>query len=357
MRGSLVLGVGALPGGRHPLRPSAFEVVLAKVPKKKRQLSTIGMYAGVLPPGAGWPRIFSRGGEGDRSPGFPGRGDWSLVQHEGFPRMYWRLAWVLFGLGVSWRALRYLLQFPIWGDEAFISLNLLDRDFVGMTGSLRFAQVAPILFMWIERAAYLIFGGGELALRLVPFLAGLAALVLFRDFVRSILTPFRGMLALGIMAVSYYPVRHSSEIKPYSLDLLMSVALLLVAVKWLREPRRLGWLSLLVGLGPVAVGFSYPSIFIAVTVSLVLLPAVVRDGRGKAQTLYVAFNLTTLAAFLASYGLVGVQQYHSTGGAKIRSGEIGFPPRSSSSSSSGSCSFIRKISSPIRSAGRMPEAS
>src|SRR5947208_1090679 len=77
---------------------------------------------------------------------------------------------LLLVLGVAQRLLRYLLRFPIWGDEAFICLNLMDRDYVGLTQPLRFDQVAPVLFLWGEAVVSRLLGGSELALRLLPVL-------------------------------------------------------------------------------------------------------------------------------------------------------------------------------------------
>src|SRR5437763_2262955 len=89
--------------------------------------------------------------------------------------------WVLMllTLGAAQRLVRYLLRFPVWGDEAFVCLNLMDRDYAGLTQRLRFDQVAPLLFLWGEEAAYWLLGGSELALRLLPLLAGLGSLLLF----------------------------------------------------------------------------------------------------------------------------------------------------------------------------------
>ena len=89
----------------------------------------------------------------------------------------WTLA--LLVVGVGQRLGRYLLCFPIWGDEAFLCLNLMDRDYPGLAGRLRFDQVAPLLFLWGEKAVYQTLGGAELALRLLPLLAGLSSLLLF----------------------------------------------------------------------------------------------------------------------------------------------------------------------------------
>src|SRR5262245_20179516 len=114
---------------------------------------------------------------------------------------------VIVGLGA--RLVRYLLAFPIWGDEAFICLNLLDRDALELTGPLRFDQVAPVLFLWLESAAYHLLGPSELALRLPSLLAGCAALLLFVPLSRLLLSRSAALLAVGLLSVSYYPIRHA----------------------------------------------------------------------------------------------------------------------------------------------------
>src|SRR5579871_2646576 len=74
----------------------------------------------------------------------------------------WLIA--LVAVGIGWRTFRYLLQLPIWGDEAFVALNLLDRGYLGLLKPLRFAQVAPVLFMWSELTVFRALGGSELSL-------------------------------------------------------------------------------------------------------------------------------------------------------------------------------------------------
>lgn len=41
----------------------------------------------------------------------------------------WTAAFVVIGL--IERTVRYLLQFPYWGDEAFVGLNLMDQTYMG----------------------------------------------------------------------------------------------------------------------------------------------------------------------------------------------------------------------------------
>jgi hypothetical protein len=238
-----------------------------------------------------------------------------------------RAALALVLLSIAWRLCRWLLQFPIWGDEAYLAVNFLDRGYLGLTRPLRCVQVAPVLFLWGELTAYKLFGGTELAMRLLPFLAGLGTLVLFWRLARMTLPPLPRYLAIGIFAASYYPVRHSCEIKPYATDLLVSLALLIVALAWKRRPERLGWLVVLALMVPVALAASYPAVFVAGAISIVLLPAAWRQG-SKARVLFVLYNVLMLAGFLGPYLLAGAGQFDSTGEALHEYWADWFPPAS-----------------------------
>jgi hypothetical protein len=217
----------------------------------------------------------------------------------------WSLGLLL--LGVVCRAVRYLLQFPYWGDESFLCLNFVDRDYLGLTRPLDGSQVAPFLWLWGELAVYHLLGGSELAMRLLPFLAGLGALGLFWHLTRQTLSPLAATLAFGLLAVARWPVSMSAFVKPYSFDLFMSLALLVPAVHWLRRPARVGGLALLAALVPVALLGSYPTVFVAGAVSLALLPQAWSSARGRRWgvcALYLTYNLLMLATFLGYYLLI-----------------------------------------------------
>jgi len=252
----------------------------------------------------------------------------TLGEDTSCPRSWRNLTLLLLVLGVAWRALRYFSQFPIWGDEAFVCLNLLDRDYLGLARPLRFLQVAPILFLWSELTAYRLLGGSELALRFLPFLAGLGSLFLFWRLVRMTLPPIAGTIAVGFLAVAYYPVRHSCEVKPYAFDLFFALALIVVATRWLRQPERLRWLGGLALLVPFALGLSYPAVFVAGAVSVALLPTVWRLRDAKTWILYIAYNGVMLGSFLAIYLLAGASQYASAGGTENFYWTDWFPPAS-----------------------------
>src|SRR5262249_21879855 len=127
-------------------------------------------------------------------------------------------------LGLVWRAVRYAMAFPLWGDEAFLAVNFLTRGFAGLSRPLEFGQVAPPGFLWAELAAVRALGSSEWALRLLPFVAGVASLILFWRFCRAVSTRRAGLLSVALFAASFFPVRHATEVKPYAVDLFVALA-------------------------------------------------------------------------------------------------------------------------------------
>jgi hypothetical protein len=113
-----------------------------------------------------------------------------------------RALWVLVGLGILWRCVRYFLVFPIWPDEAYVSLNLIDQTCAGLAQPLRFIQVAPYFFLCTELWLYQWLGGSELVLRLVSLSAGIGGLLLFVKLAHDFLDASSARLASGILAVS-----------------------------------------------------------------------------------------------------------------------------------------------------------
>ena len=207
--------------------------------------------------------------------------------------------------GTACRLVRFGLHFPIWGDEASLAFNFIERDYLGLLRQLNHYQVAPILFLWVEKSVFLLTGPSDLGLRVFPLVAGVAGLVLFWRLVRETLPPPAAVLAVGILAVAQWPIEMASSVKPYALDLLAAVWLLWLATGYLRRPERNRFLAALALSAPVVVGLSYPSVFVAGAVSLVLLPAVYRDKAVGTRLWFVAYNGLLVGCFLAQIAFVG----------------------------------------------------
>ncbi len=225
-------------------------------------------------------------------------------------------------LGLLVRAWRFLLCFPLWGDEAALAANLLDRGFAELLRPLDFQQVAPFVFLWIELAVVKAFGFGEWSIRAFPFVCSLGSVILFRHVAGRLMRGVPLLLAVAIFAVAYYPVRLAAEAKQYSLDLLVALVLLAFAIECCRPPTHARWLWWLAVASPLALALSYPAVFVVGGLSGVLL-CVLFTSRNqltrKTQALdrsawvaYLLFNLSALGAFAALYLIHMRPQFQAT---------------------------------------------
>lgn len=228
--------------------------------------------------------------------------------HGEYLRFLRRFAVTLVVVGLVARIVRYAVGAAVWGDEAMLGYNLLNRDFAGLTETLDWNQIAPLLFVWAEKAVLLTLGGSEWAMRLLPFLTGVAGLFVFWSFARRVASPTAAALAVGLLAVSRVPVQMGGALKPYSGDLFWSAALLALAVRWRQQPDRLWPLALLAVVVPLALGFSYPTVFVAGGVALYLLPVAWRSPGVRAKALYALYSGLMVGTFAGTYLLVSSQK-------------------------------------------------
>ncbi len=141
-------------------------------------------------------------------------------------------------LGCLLRIVRYAQNLPLWSDECFLAVNFIRRGYADLLRPLDNGQIAPLLFLWAERLVIDLVGFSESGLRLFALLCGLASVFFFWRFAVDVLgsRSLSALLAVGIFTVSVHPIRHAAEAKPYASDLLMALALLVPAARWLREP-------------------------------------------------------------------------------------------------------------------------
>ncbi|HKC24527.1 MAG TPA: glycosyltransferase family 39 protein, partial [Thermoanaerobaculia bacterium] len=212
-----------------------------------------------------------------------------------------------------WRVGRWALGIPLWRDEANLGLNILGRSFADLARPLDYFQVAPLLFLWIEKAVTLTLGAGDWAVRLVPTLASVGALLLFARLAVRAVAPLAAACATGFLAAAYYTTRYGSELKPYSVDLLASVLILSLALEALDRPRAPWAPALLVSVTPFLVGASYPAVFVAAAAGLVLAAHAVRERDGRFLLLAALHLVVTAGAFLLFFVLATSGQERVTG--------------------------------------------
>lgn len=183
------------------------------------------------------------------------------------------LFWLGFfvGVGLVWRVTRFLLPFPIWGDEAFVTSGVMDRGYrEHFAQPPAYFQVVPLLYLWVLRFSYEVLGTSEQAFRAFSLLAGCAALLIFARVAWRTLPPQAASIAVGIFAVGYSLVRHANEAKPYGGDALVSVLMLWLAVRWIEQPRSWSRAMTLSIAACVSIWLSFPAVLIAGAMGLAL---------------------------------------------------------------------------------------
>jgi hypothetical protein len=201
---------------------------------------------------------------------------------------------VLFGLAL--RTYHYVRNPSMWHDEAALVLNVLDRSWLELLGPLDFHEAAPPLFLWLERAAVRTLGDSTYALRLLPYLASCAGLLLLADVARRALTPAAVPWAVFLVACSDHLLWHTCEAKPYAIDALAAAAVLAFYF------RTLSWspglrLAAAAGIAPPVIFLSYPGCFLCGGLLVALLLQTWRLRRAGIWIQYWSVAVVVLAAF------------------------------------------------------------
>ncbi|HJR60872.1 MAG TPA: hypothetical protein VJ813_15790 [Vicinamibacterales bacterium] len=113
---------------------------------------------------------------------------------------------------------QWLRASPLWVDEEMIALNVRDRPFAELPGALWLGQSAPLGWLVIERAAVLAFGTGELVLRLVPLLFGIATLAAAAWVGHRWMNWLGAALLTICCAIAQWLSHYRFEVKHYSAD-------------------------------------------------------------------------------------------------------------------------------------------
>lgn len=243
------------------------------------------------------------------------RPEWSAMRRGTLST--WSL--VVLAAGLLARTVRFGLDFPIWGDEAFVAVNFLTRDLAGlMSPPLDHDMVVPAGFLALEWLVAAVAGPTPMALRLAPFLAGAFALVALWRWAPAWIGRHAGLSAAALLAASYYPIRHAAEVKPYAFDLLLGLVLFGLAERVARAPRdarRVGALTLAAAL---AVWFSYPVAFVVAGVYLALALT--------ARPALLAAAVLPALSFAAMYATIGAEQQWDASLVVDSQWEDDFPP-------------------------------
>jgi hypothetical protein len=208
-----------------------------------------------------------------------------------------KVTWFFVGLGVLLRVVTFALNFPLWGDEAFVAVNFITRGYRDLLRPLDYGQICPLFFLWLELTAVKLLGFSEWSLRLFPTLCSVGSVFLFAHVAGRVTRGAARLLAVGAFSVAFFPIRHGAEVKPYATDLFAALVLLALAIEWWRAPETNRWLWALAAAVPLALGLSHPAVFMAGGISLGLAGMVWRARRQGALLPFTFYNLLMVGTF------------------------------------------------------------
>lgn len=166
-------------------------------------------------------------------------------------------------LGLVLRIAAYGAGTALWLDEILLSRNILELPLTDLLMKpLALDQVAPRGFLLLERLAVGVLGPTEMALRLFPFLAGVAALLLFRRLAERMLDGLAVPVAVALFALALPLIKYSNDVKQYIFDAAAAIVLLLAALV-LHAPETSGGTRLRLGaMAFVVIWFSQASVIV-----------------------------------------------------------------------------------------------
>ncbi|MDE3095237.1 MAG: glycosyltransferase family 39 protein [Chloroflexota bacterium] len=205
------------------------------------------------------------------------------------------------GLAVFFRFFRFS-QFPpgLWYDEAINgtdALAIIDRHHLTVWRSSNFGH--STIFFYLLIASFRAFGYTVFAFRMVPALAGLAAVVAFYFLARRLLGPVPALVATALLAVGRFPVTFSRISWEASLQPLLEIMAVYFLIRALETKSR--FYFFMAG-GSLAAGlYTYLGFrFVPVMIAFFLLYIAIAERR------LLLRNVPGLAIYAASFAIVVV---------------------------------------------------
>jgi hypothetical protein len=204
--------------------------------------------------------------------------------------------------GAGLRLYQYFANRSLFIDEAALALNVRERSFAQLLAPLDHAQTAPIGFLWLEKAIMLVLGQSEYALRMPALLAGLLSLPLFLALARRVLPAHLLGAAMATFAFGEYLIYWSSDAKPYALDVVAGLMLLLLSMRFAEQPTRRRGAALGVA-GAAAPYFAHASVLVLAGIAVWLAGHIVRTRRIRSAAVALPWLLAVPAVIHAATSL------------------------------------------------------
>jgi hypothetical protein len=183
----------------------------------------------------------------------------------------------------------------------WIALNLRRRGLAELRGPLDYDQLAPLGWLWLEKAVQLV-GEGDRLLRVPSLVAGCATVAVTAVLARQLLTAPLALAATMLVAGAPTLIYQSSQVKQYAFETAAAVLLLVLAVRAQNAPGR-GNVAAFWWCGAVAMWFATTSIFVTGAAGAVLVAAAAIDRRWPMVRRHALAAVPAVASLASVYAL------------------------------------------------------
>jgi hypothetical protein len=124
--------------------------------------------------------------------------------------------------GILLSILQFIYNRSLWLDEAYLSLNIINKSHFELLKPLDLVQVAPILFLQIEKFFSELIPNSEFGLRLFPLISYWLSLFLFYKIIKAIHQNYYTIIfSLSLFVFNATLIYYSSEVKQYMTDVFV----------------------------------------------------------------------------------------------------------------------------------------
>lgn len=225
-----------------------------------------------------------------------------LAPTHAWRRLRWTPGWLVAAVlaGVVLRVARWSDGKALNSDELWVALSLQRRSFLDLHGPLDYDQLAPLGWLWLERAVLAV-SRSDTALRLPALLAGCAVVAVTAVLAHRLLPGPLAVAAVVLAAGAPVLIYQSSQLKQYSFEALACGWLVLAGLRILdaadrRRPVWVFWTS-----GAVAVWFATTALFVVASVGGLLALFALLDRRWGSLRRHIVAALPAVLSTLAVY--------------------------------------------------------
>lgn len=187
---------------------------------------------------------------------------------------------VCIGLGIILHIVPFFYNRALWVDEANLASSLFTRDFGNMISSpLDFGQSAPIGWLYIVKTIVEVFGKSRTSLRIWSLISSFLCMVVFYLLMKKKCNTNYILFFIAIFLLTDKYIYYGNEAKSYMSDNFFCLISLYIWQNY--QEKKIG-LNILVILYSIIIWFSFPSVFFAAAIMLVVCyQTIVTMIRGK----------------------------------------------------------------------------